>query len=613
MILDLFELQAECMYQKDITYLNSIKEQWNIMHLFYLSKYYPKSKEKIDLIFHSLNQSHKSKFTYRMFRYMLSKPHTQNIISIFLTQAEIPKFERYSIFRYLLHLKDETQKIKTLLKIIHDRWSIFQLLIESRPNFRSISDWRRTSHSDVIEFMIELFDEEYKKKEWNHWILEYSYIWFLVYHGVKVYDSKIVSLLEHSRFLRRTEYMNIWYLLIGGNRIQEIQWLFHHFPHIFTYTMKSNILLYASNQSTSESFFEIISFLEEIQDHIYIRPYTCQHVSIWTYLVQMIMTKEEFIENIEEAFEYDHVVWLSCLYQKFPEWFQDYWQDFGPQMMEEDWITEFEIYELLYDKFQIKMSVDLFYSLFYQDNVMDRIEKMEILFQRHVDFIPTFVPKEKYYLIMDWSVEEVKYLVSKIKCATETFQWYFEELIREGDLMKIQWYFHQYREQCPPITNLLRIHKHILHKMMEKKNMKFVQWIMDHIENQDERRWIIEECIRYISMRGSSPEVYYLLQQYFPKRYSFCFHRLKIKYNELLVMYHVKIHIFREETIYTSSSFECGICYESKDIDFVWSNCHHVFCYSCLKQWFQKNHEMTCPLCRQIIWKCDKLIHSNHQ
>ena len=44
---------------------------------------------------------------------------------------------------------------------------------------------------------------------------------------------------------------------------------------------------------------------------------------------------------------------------------------------------------------------------------------------------------------------------------------------------------------------------------------------------------------------------------------------------------------------------ECAVCYS--EVATCKLVCKHSFCKSCVKTWYQKSEEPTCPMCRQQI------------
>ena len=57
------------------------------------------------------------------------------------------------------------------------------------------------------------------------------------------------------------------------------------------------------------------------------------------------------------------------------------------------------------------------------------------------------------------------------------------------------------------------------------------------------------------------------------------------------------IQLFRN-IIFTPTSGECTVCYESSD-SALRTRCGHIFCEECLVKWTTNN--ITCPMCRKII------------
>ena len=57
------------------------------------------------------------------------------------------------------------------------------------------------------------------------------------------------------------------------------------------------------------------------------------------------------------------------------------------------------------------------------------------------------------------------------------------------------------------------------------------------------------------------------------------------------------------------TELECGICYLNTNL--LKTNCDHIFCSKCLKQWQEiKNN---CPLCRCTIRYTNKIIKENNK
>jgi hypothetical protein len=57
------------------------------------------------------------------------------------------------------------------------------------------------------------------------------------------------------------------------------------------------------------------------------------------------------------------------------------------------------------------------------------------------------------------------------------------------------------------------------------------------------------------------------------------------------------IQLFKN-IIFTPTSGECSVCYETYD-DALRTRCGHTFCEDCLSRWTLNN--VTCPMCRKII------------
>jgi len=57
------------------------------------------------------------------------------------------------------------------------------------------------------------------------------------------------------------------------------------------------------------------------------------------------------------------------------------------------------------------------------------------------------------------------------------------------------------------------------------------------------------------------------------------------------------IQLFKN-IIFTPTSGECSVCYETYD-DALKTRCGHTFCEDCLSRWTLNN--VTCPMCRKII------------
>ena len=70
-------------------------------------------------------------------------------------------------------------------------------------------------------------------------------------------------------------------------------------------------------------------------------------------------------------------------------------------------------------------------------------------------------------------------------------------------------------------------------------------------------------------------------------------------------LYKTRLFISAEEIIqlfkniiFTPTSGECSVCYETYD-DALKTRCGHTFCEDCLSRWTLNN--VTCPMCRKII------------
>lgn len=49
--------------------------------------------------------------------------------------------------------------------------------------------------------------------------------------------------------------------------------------------------------------------------------------------------------------------------------------------------------------------------------------------------------------------------------------------------------------------------------------------------------------------------------------------------------------------IYNGTDDNCSICFE-KPTRYYLLNCYHIFCDSCLEEWYYQQDKKTCPLCR---------------
>lgn len=67
------------------------------------------------------------------------------------------------------------------------------------------------------------------------------------------------------------------------------------------------------------------------------------------------------------------------------------------------------------------------------------------------------------------------------------------------------------------------------------------------------------------------------------------------------------LNIFNEnelESLFNEIIYECHICYE-KNVNKMNLKCNHYFCLTCSKKWFLINKNLSCPLCRLNIDKCE--------
>ena len=51
--------------------------------------------------------------------------------------------------------------------------------------------------------------------------------------------------------------------------------------------------------------------------------------------------------------------------------------------------------------------------------------------------------------------------------------------------------------------------------------------------------------------------------------------------------------------VFTPTTGECSVCYDSPQSGILRTRCGHTFCKSCIVQWISGN--ITCPMCRKII------------
>ena len=60
---------------------------------------------------------------------------------------------------------------------------------------------------------------------------------------------------------------------------------------------------------------------------------------------------------------------------------------------------------------------------------------------------------------------------------------------------------------------------------------------------------------------------------------------------------------YMENTVKIHSKLEeCPICFNSSETGIKITQCQHVFCEDCIKNWLQK-HKNTCPICRTNVIK----------
>lgn len=62
-----------------------------------------------------------------------------------------------------------------------------------------------------------------------------------------------------------------------------------------------------------------------------------------------------------------------------------------------------------------------------------------------------------------------------------------------------------------------------------------------------------------------------------------------------------------EKSINFVENLSCSICYDDLESNTLTTNCNHIYCVNCFKQYIQtnpiSNRKVKCPYCRQIIQK----------